>query len=76
MDSNSTHQDDANVISADIRTIERNAEVLLNDFKDIGLAVITGRAKYLEVRHHRDMMANEYNPLPLIHTGCSGSAFV
>ena len=31
--------DDVNLIGDDIRTIERNADVLLNACKDIGLAV-------------------------------------
>ena len=43
---NGTHQilayvDEVNVIGDDIRTIETNAEVLLNACKDIGLAVNT-----------------------------------
>ena len=42
---NGTHQvfayeDDVNLIGDDIRTIERNADVLLNTRKDIGLAII------------------------------------
>ena len=46
---NGTHQvlayaDDVNLIG-DIRTIERNADVLLNACKDIGLAVNTGKTK-------------------------------
>ena len=44
---NGTHQvlayaDDVNLIGDDIKTIERNADVLLNACKDIGLAVNTG----------------------------------
>ena len=44
---NDTHQvlayaDDVNLIDG-IRTIGRNADVLLNAFKDIGLAVNTGK---------------------------------
>ena len=40
---NGTHQvlayaDDVNLIDNDIRTIERNADVLLNACRDIGLA--------------------------------------
>ena len=35
--------DDANVIGNNIRIIERNAEVLLNACKDIGLAVNSGK---------------------------------
>ena len=49
---NGTHQvlgyaDDVNLIGDDIRTIERNADVLLNACKDIGLAVNTGKIKYM-----------------------------
>ena len=45
---NGTHQvlaqaDDVNLIGHIIRTIERNADVLLNACKDIGLAVNTGK---------------------------------
>jgi Reverse transcriptase (RNA-dependent DNA polymerase). len=45
---NGTHQvlayaDDVNLIGDDARTIERNADVLLKAFKDIGLAVNTGK---------------------------------
>ena len=52
---NGTHQvqaygDYVNLIGDSIRTIERNADVLLNAFKDIGLAVITGR--YMKVGCH------------------------
>ena len=48
LDMNDTHQvldyaDDVNLIGNDIRTIERNADVLLNACKDIGLAVNIGK---------------------------------
>ena len=48
LDKSGTHQvlayaDDVNVIGDDIRTIERNADVLLNACKDIGLAVNIGK---------------------------------
>ena len=51
---NGTHQvlayvDDVNLIGDDIRKIERNAVVLLNACKDIGLAVNTGKTKYMEI---------------------------
>ena len=39
------HADDVNLIGDDIRTIERNADVLLNACKNIGLAVNIGKAK-------------------------------
>ena len=52
---NDTHQvlayADVNVIG-DIRTIERNAYVLLNACKDINLAVNTGKTKYMEIGRH------------------------
>ena len=35
--------DDVNLIGDDIRTIERNADVLLNVCRDIGLAVNIGK---------------------------------
>ena len=43
---------DVNLIGNDIRTIERNTDVLLIVCKDIGLTVNTGKAKYMEVGHH------------------------
>ena len=51
---NGTHQvlayaDDVNLIWDDIRTIERNADLLLNASRDIGLAVNIGKTKYMEV---------------------------
>ena len=54
------YTDDVNVINDDIRTIEIIAEVLLNAWKDIGLAVNTGKTKSMKVGRHRGMMANEY----------------
>ena len=52
----SGYADDVNLIGDDIRTIERNANVLLNACKDIGLAVNTEKTKYMEIgtssRHH------------------------
>ena len=39
--------------------IERNSDVLLNACKDIGLAVNTGKTKYMEIERHRGMIANE-----------------
>ena len=54
LDMNGTHQvlayaDDVNLIADDIRTIERNTDVLLNACKDIGLAVNIGKTKYMEM---------------------------
>ena len=50
VDMNGTHQvlaymDDVNLIGDDILTIERNADVLLNACKDIGLAVNIEKTK-------------------------------
>ena len=42
-----------------IRTIERNAEVLLNACKDVGLAVNTGKTKYMEIGRNQGMIVNE-----------------
>ena len=57
-----THQalayaDDVNLLRNDIRTIERNADVLLNACKDVGLAANTRKTKHMAVRH-RDIIAN------------------
>ena len=48
LDMNSNHQvlvyaDDVNLAGDDFRTIERNAEALLNACKDIGLVLNTGK---------------------------------
>ena len=40
--------------------IERSADVLLNACKDIGLAVNTGETKYMEIAHHRGIIANAH----------------
>ena len=61
---NGTHQilayaDDVNLIGNDIRTIQRNVEVLLNACSDIGLAVNTKKTKYVEIGRHRRMIAIE-----------------
>ena len=62
---NGTHQvltyaDDVNLIVDDsMRTKERNADVLVNAWKDIGLAVNTWKTKYMEVGRRHGMMANE-----------------
>ena len=55
---NVTHQ--VLAYADNIRTIKRNAEVLLNDCKDIGLVVNTGKIKYMEIGHHRGLIANEH----------------
>ena len=54
------YADDANLIDDDIKTIERNALVLLNACKDIGLSVNTGKTKYMEIGRHRYMIANKH----------------
>ena len=52
--------DDVNLIGDDIRTIERNGDVLLNACKDISLAENTGKTKYMEIGCHRGMIANAH----------------
>ena len=48
-----TYADDVNLIGDGIRTIERYSDVLLNACKDIGLAVNTGKTKYMEIGRNR-----------------------
>ena len=60
---NGTHQvlayaDDVNLIGDDIRTIERNAHVLLNACKDIGVPIDTGKTKYMERGNHQGVIVN------------------
>ena len=43
-----------------IRTIERNADVLLNVCKDIDLAVNIGKTKYMEIGRHRGKIPNAH----------------
>jgi hypothetical protein len=50
--------DIANLIGDDIR-IERNAVVLINAPKDIGLAVNTEKIKWMEIGRHRGTMENK-----------------
>ena len=59
------YADDANLIDNDIRTIERNAHMLLNACKDIGLAVNTRKTEYMEIGRQRCMIAKEH-----IRIGC------
>ena len=40
--------------------IERNADVLLNACKNIGLAVNIGKTKYMEIGRHRGIIANAH----------------
>ena len=54
------YADDVNLIGDDIRPIEIKAEVLLNACKDIGLAVSTGKTKYMEIGRNRGVIANEH----------------
>ena len=51
---------DDNLIGDDIRTVEINADVLLNAYKDIGLAVNIGKTKYMEIGRHRGIIANAH----------------
>ena len=48
-------------IGDDIRTIEINADVLLNACKDISLAVNIGRTKYMETRLDQIKMGRSYS---------------
>ena len=66
LDMNGNHQvlayaEDVNLIGDDIRTIERNVDVLLNACKDIDLAVNTVKTKYKEAGHHQGLMANGHS---------------
>ena len=54
------YADYVNLIGNDIRITERNADVLLNSCKNIGLAVNKRVTKYMEVGRHRGMMTNEH----------------
>ena len=47
-------------IGDDVRTIETNADVLLNACKDIGLVVNIGKTKYMEIWRHRGMIASAH----------------
>ena len=51
---------DVNLKGHDIRTIERNADELLNACKDISLAVNTGKTKYMRLGRHQGLIANEH----------------
>ena len=52
------YADDVNLMCDDIRTMRRNANVLLNIFK-VKSPVNTGKTKYIEVGRHWEVMANE-----------------
>ena len=54
------YEDDVNLIGHDIRTIGRNAGVLLNTCKFVGLTVNTGKTKYMEIGRNRGKTANEH----------------
>ena len=54
------YADDVNLIGGDIRTKERNADVLIYACKDIDLAVNVRKIKYMEVGCHKGMMANKH----------------
>ena len=46
------YANDVNLMENDIKTLERNADVLLNVCKDIGLAVNIRKIKYMEIGCH------------------------
>ena len=54
------YADDVNIIGNDIRTIERNEDVVLNVYKDTGLEVNIGKTKYMEIGRHQGIIANEH----------------
>ena len=54
------YADYVNLIGDDITTIEINADLLLNVCKDIGLAVNTGKTKYMEIGRNRGVIANAH----------------
>ena len=56
----SAYVTDAKLISDDIRTIERSADVVINAFRDIGLTLNIGKTKFIEVGRHRSIVTNEY----------------
>ena len=60
LDMSGTHlvMDDVNLLGDNIRTTERNANVLLSVCKGVGLAVNTGETKYMKC--HRGMIANKH----------------
>ena len=65
LNTNGTHQvlayaDDVNLKGDYIRTIERNADVLLNACKDIDVAVNIGKTMYIEIGHHAGMIPNAH----------------
>ena len=49
-----------NLLDDDIRTVEIIADVFLNACKGIGLAVNTGKTKYMEIGRQRGMIGNEH----------------
>ena len=55
-----SYEDDVKLIDDDIRTIERNADVLLNAFNHIGWAVNIGITKYMEIERRPCMRANAH----------------
>ena len=60
LDMNGTHENDVKLIGDDIRTIGRNSDVTLNSGKNIGLAINTGKIKYIKIAHHRGIIANAH----------------
>ena len=55
-----TYANDVNLIVDDTRAIERNADILLNDSKDINLALNIRVTKYMEIERYRIMVVNAY----------------
>ena len=54
------YEDDVNLIDADIRTVKRNADMLLKACKNIDLAINIRKTTYMEVGCLRDLTKNEH----------------
>ena len=64
------YEDGVNLTNDDIRSTGRNSDVLLNACKDIGLAVNTGKIKYMEIGDNRgeatlQMSISRYVVIPM-----------
>ena len=57
---NITNNDNDNNNNNNNKVIIILTDVLLDACKDIGLAVNTGKTKYMEIGHQRGMIANEH----------------